>query len=110
MRRATVSESLLLSLVGGALEVLFAVWGVDLLSTVLPNTLPNVEAGTEIVRPAIGVDARGPFFALFISTGAALIFGLIPALHAARTDVNEALQEGGRTSSPSLQLRLGRGD
>jgi putative ABC transport system permease protein len=97
-----LSESLLLSLVGGTLGVFFAVWGVDLLSAVLPNTLPMAEAGAEIVRPAIGVDARALVFALLISTGAALIFGLIPALHAAGADVNDALKAGGRTSSPSL--------
>ena len=75
-----LSESLLLSLMGGALGVFFAVWGVDLLSAVLPATLPMAEAGAEIVRPAIAVDARALAFALLISTGAALIFGLIPAL------------------------------
>jgi len=97
-----LSESLLLSLAGGALGVCFAVWGVDLLSAVLPNTLPMADAGAEIVRPAIGVDARALAFALLISTGAALIFGLIPALHAAGADVNDALKSGGRASSPSL--------
>jgi putative ABC transport system permease protein len=97
-----LSESLLLSLAGGALGVCFAVWGVDLLSAVLPNTLPMAEAGAEIVRPAIGVDARALAFALLISTGAALVFGLIPALHAARADVNDALKAGGRTASASV--------
>jgi putative ABC transport system permease protein len=100
--RQILGESLLLSLMGGALGVFFAVWGVDLLSAVLPNTLPMAEAGAEIVRPAIGVDGRALVFALLISTGAALIFGLIPALHAAGADVNDALKAGGRTSSPSL--------
>jgi len=97
-----LSESLLLSLMGGALGVFFAVWGVDLLSAVLPGTFPMAEAGAEIVRPAIGVDARALVFALAISTGAALIFGLIPALYAAGADVNEALKAGGRTSTSSL--------
>jgi putative ABC transport system permease protein len=97
-----LSESLLLSLIGGALGVFFAVWGVDLLSAALPGTLPMAEAGAEILRPAIAVDARALAFALLISTGAALIFGLIPALYVARADVNEALKAGGRTSSPSV--------
>jgi len=97
-----LSESLLLSLMGGALGVFFAVWGVDLLSAVLPATLPMAEAGAEIVRPAIGVDARALAFALLISTAAALIFGLIPALYVAGADVNDALKAGGRTSSPAL--------
>jgi putative ABC transport system permease protein len=96
-----LSESLLLSLLGGALGVFLAVWGVDLLSAVLPGTLPMAEAGAEIVRPAIGVDGRALAFAMLISTGAALIFGLIPALYVAHADVNDALKAGGRTSSPS---------
>jgi putative ABC transport system permease protein len=94
-----LSESLLLSLIGGALGVFFAVWGVDLLSAVLPGTLPMAEAGAETLRPAIGVDAHALVFALLISTGAALIFGLIPALYVASADVNDALKAGGRTSS-----------
>ncbi|MGA2589696.1 MAG: ABC transporter permease, partial [Bryobacteraceae bacterium] len=96
-----LSESLLLSFAGGALGVLFAVWGVDLLSAALPSTLPMAEAGAEIVRPVIGVDARALGFALLISIGAALIFGLIPALYVAGADVNDALKAGGRTSSQS---------
>ncbi len=94
-----LSESLLLSLAGGALGVLFAAWGVELLSAALPNTLPMADAGAEIMRPAIGVDGRALIFALLVSTVAALIFGLIPALHAARADVNDALKTGGRTAS-----------
>jgi putative ABC transport system permease protein len=96
-----LSESLLLSLVGGALGVFFAVWGVGLLSAALPGTLPMAEAGAEIVRPVISVDIRALAFALLISTGAALIFGLIPALYVARANVNDALKAGGRTSAPS---------
>jgi putative ABC transport system permease protein len=96
-----LSESLLLSFVGGALGLLFAVWGVALLGAFLPGTLPMAEAGTEIVRPAIAVDARALVFALLVSTGAALTFGLIPALHAAGADVNEALKADGRTASAS---------
>lgn len=97
-----LGEGLLLSLVGGTLGVLLAVWGVDLLSAVLPNTIPMAEAGAEALRPAIGVDPRALAFALLISTGAALIFGLIPALRAAGADVNDALKAEGRASSPSL--------
>ncbi|MGA3205615.1 MAG: ABC transporter permease [Bryobacteraceae bacterium] len=102
-----LSESLLLSLLGGVLGVFFAVWGVDLLSAALPATLPMVDAGAEIVRPAIGVDARALAFALLISIGAALIFGLIPALRAAGADVNDALKTGGRMSSSSSSSSAG---
>jgi putative ABC transport system permease protein len=96
-----LSESLVLSLMGGALGVLFASWGVELLTAALPATLPMAEAGAEIVRPAIAVDGRALVFALAISTAASLLFGLIPALYVAGADVNDALKAGGRTSSPS---------
>jgi len=96
-----LSESVLLSLIGGALGVFFAVWGVSLLNAVLPNTLPMTDAGAEIVRPAVGVDARALTFALLISIGAALIFGLIPALYASGANVNDALKATGRSSSAS---------
>jgi putative ABC transport system permease protein len=96
-----LSESLVLSLMGGALGVLVASWGVELLTAALPATLPMAEAGAEIVRPAIAVDGRALVFALAISTAAALIFGLIPAFYVAGADVSGALKAGGRTSSPS---------
>ena len=97
-----LSESLLLSLVGGALGVWFALWGVDLLTRMLPGTMPLPDAGAEVVRPAISVDTRVLGFALLASVAAALVFGLIPALYAAGANVNEALKAGGRTSSESL--------
>ncbi len=101
-----LNESMLLSIMGGALGVFFAIWGVDLLSAILPNTLPSSDAGAEFVRPAINVDARALAYALAISIGAALIFGLIPALRAGTADVNEALKAGGRTSSSSIGTRV----
>ena len=96
-----LGESLLLSLLGGALGVYLASWGVDLLNAVLPKTLPLPEGGAEILRPAIGVDSRALIFALLVSAVAALVFGLIPALFVGRADVNDALKVGGRTSSAS---------
>ena len=100
------SESLLLSLLGGALGVYLASWGVDVLNAVLPRTLPLADAGAEVLRPAITVDTRALIFALLISIGAALAFGLIPALFVGRTDMHEALKVGGRASSGST-ARMG---
>jgi putative ABC transport system permease protein len=96
-----LGESLLLSLIGGTLGILLASWGVDLLGAVLPATVPMPEGGAEIVRPAIAVDSHALMFALLISTGAAMIFGLMPALYAAGADVNDVLRSGGRTSYSS---------
>ncbi len=93
-----LGESLVLSLLGGALGVFLAVWGVDVLNAVLPATLPMAEAGAEVLRPAVAVDARVLIFALMVSVGASVIFGMIPALYVARQDVNEGLKTGGRTA------------
>jgi putative ABC transport system permease protein len=76
------------------------------LSAILPTTLPITDAGAEIVRPAISVDGRALAFAVLISIAAALIFGLLPALRAARADVNDALKAGGRTSSSPVGTRV----
>lgn len=96
------NESLLVSLVGGALGVLVANWGVAILRVVMPATLPLPDAGAEVLRPAISVDARVLGFALLVSVFAGLAFGLIPALYTAGANVNDALKAGGRTSSESL--------
>ena len=101
-----LNESLVLSVMGGALGVFFAVWGVELLSSVLPGTLPLADAGAEIVRPAIAVDGRALAFATLISMVAALVFGLIPALRAAGADVNDALKAGGRSSSSAVRTQV----
>jgi putative ABC transport system permease protein len=97
-----LNESLLLSLTGGALGVFFAMWGVDVLTRLVPAKLPLPDAGTEVLRPAISMDTRVLGFALLVSIASALIFGLIPALYAAATNVNEALKASGRTSSESF--------
>jgi putative ABC transport system permease protein len=93
-----LTESLLLSLTGGVVGVCFALWGADLLSAILPATVPMMDAGAEVLRPAINVDGRALAFALLVSTAAALVFGLIPALYSGRADVNQALKAGGRDS------------
>ena len=86
---------MLLSLLGGVLGVFVAAWGVGILSAILPGTIPMAEAGAEIVRPPINVDARALVFALVISTGAALIFGLLPALYVAAADVERGVEGRG---------------
>ncbi|MGH9837616.1 MAG: ABC transporter permease [Blastocatellia bacterium] len=88
--RQLLTESLLLAASAGALALLLAVWGVDLLRTILPDNLPR--AGE------IGVDVRVFGFTLVVSLLTGILFGLVPALQASRTDLNETLKEGGRSS------------
>jgi putative ABC transport system permease protein len=87
--RQVVIECLPLGLIGGLLGVLLAVWGIDLLSSLLPASLPRGNA--------IGVNSRVLIFTFALALLTILIFGLLPALQAARSDVRESLNEGGRS-------------
>jgi predicted permease len=92
LTRWMCSESLLLSLTGGAIGVLLAFWSVDLADSALRG-LPR---GSEIA-----VDGRVLAFSLAVSIAAGLVFGLIPASVAARQSPVEALKGGGRGATVS---------
>ncbi len=80
-------ESLLLSLAGGALGLGLAFAGVSALLRLAPPNLPRLEE--------IHVDTAALLFNLAVSLGAAGLFGLWPALRAARVDLHDALKQGG---------------
>jgi predicted permease len=86
--RQLVTESLLLALCAGALGFLLAYWGSSALVALAPADLPRVSE--------ISVDRRVLAFTLGTSIVTSLLFGLAPALSAARVDSSEALKQGGR--------------
>jgi putative ABC transport system permease protein len=89
--RQLLTESLLLAVMGGALGLLLAVWGIDLLVAGRPADIPRLDSTS--------VDAGVLAFTFLISVGTGLLFGLAPALQISRTNVSEALKESGRTST-----------
>ena len=91
--RQMLTETMLLALIGGAVGLLLAQWGVDLLLAMKPANLPRLSE--------IGIDMRVLAFTLAISLATGLLFGLVPALSATRLNLNEALKEGGRSSTGS---------
>lgn len=84
--RQLLTESAVLGLMGGALGVCLAYWGVRGLSSILPADLPR---GHEI-----HVDGWMLGFALLLSAGASVVFGLAPALFAAGSNVQASLKDG----------------
>ena len=100
LARQLLTESALLGVLGGAVGLLLALWGIDVLPAVNPASVPR--AGE------IGVDGRALAFTLVVSLATAALFGLAPAVQASRGDVGEALKEGGRgitAGSPRQRFR-----
>jgi putative ABC transport system permease protein len=86
--RQLLTESLLLSTVGGAIGLLLSLWLTKLLISVSPPNSPRFDE----IRP----DVRVFLFTLALAVVTGLIFGLAPALQASRINLNERLKEGGR--------------
>jgi putative ABC transport system permease protein len=89
--RQLLSESLVLGMVGSALGLLFAVWGVDLMVTALPNEVPY--------WIHFDFDWRVFSFALGVGALSSVLFGLLPAFQASNPRLVDALKEGGRTGA-----------
>jgi putative ABC transport system permease protein len=87
--RQLFAESVVLGMVGSAVGLLFAVWGVDLMVTALPNEVPY--------WIHFDFDWRVFSFALGIGAFSSLLFGLLPAFQASNPRLVDALKEGGRT-------------
>jgi len=100
--RQLLTESLLLSVVGGAAGLLIAYWGVDALISFLPEAQLNALPFLKSLRIDGGILAFS--FGLSLLTG--IVFGLAPALQSSRLDLNEVLKEGGRKSSGGAGHRL----
>lgn len=88
-----LTESLLLSALGGALGLGLAVWFKNFL-------LRQVPASITLPRH-VEIDSGVLIFTLAITFFAAVLFGLAPALHATRSGMREGMQEGGRSGTAS---------
>jgi len=95
--RQLLTESVLLSLIGGTIGLMLARWGVDLILYVSPDAIPRSRE--------IGLDWSVLAFTVGISFLTGILFGLIPAIQAGEVDVHETLKESGRGTSGRQWLR-----
>jgi predicted permease len=91
-------ESVLLALISGVLGLALSLAGIRLFAAALEGVgMPYWIHFT--------LDGRVFFFLSLIALGTGFLFGLAPALHVSKTDINEALKEGGRSISGALRAR-----
>jgi predicted permease len=95
--RQLLSESLLLALIGGALGLLLAVFGIKLLAGMVMGQLP------QMLRPELDLNVLA--FSILIACGCGLLFGLLPALRASKPDLNHVLKETERGAQSASKRR-----
>jgi predicted permease len=93
--RQLLTESMLLSLGGGLLGFLVAIWLTPLLVSFIPESVPRIHE--------VNVDLRVLGFAFLVSAISGLVFGLAPALQASRVNLNESLKDAARGVTGSLR-------
>jgi predicted permease len=98
MVRLLFSEALMLAVVGGALGLLLSFLVIDGLKLILPPTIPRIDQ--------IRVDRWALGFAMGASVFTALVFGMIPALLASRTNLASNVKEGGYATLAPAKERL----
>jgi len=90
--RQVLTESVLVSLAGGAFGVLATLWGLNAIATSVPVEVRAFIPGFGALR----MDGRALAFAALAAVGSGVLFGLIPAFAAVRLDVHGSLKEGAR--------------
>jgi putative ABC transport system permease protein len=90
--RQLLTESVVLAALGGALGLLLAFWGIDVLRSLRPDGLPRLES--------IRLDTAVLLFTAGVAVVTGLVFGTAPAIMASRPRISETLKEGGRGVSP----------
>lgn len=95
--RQLLTESILLALGGAALGLLLASWGTRTALSLLPVQLPRAEG--------IRLDSHVLIFTVVVSVLAGVLFGLVPALRMAQSNVHDRLREGGRAMSSHQRVQ-----
>jgi putative ABC transport system permease protein len=95
LTRQLLVESILLSLAGAALGLVFAQWDIAMILAHMPPDVARFIAGWK----TISLDGNAFLFTLGIAVASGVLSGIVPSLLSSRTNLNETLREGGRGSS-----------
>jgi putative ABC transport system permease protein len=96
--RQLLTESLMIAALGGVTGLLIGIWVMDGLLALAPTDAPRIGD--------VRLNSTVLIFTLCVSALTGLLFGLLPALHASRVDLNTALKEGGRAIAGSSRERM----
>ncbi|HEY0321329.1 MAG TPA: ABC transporter permease [Pyrinomonadaceae bacterium] len=95
--RQLLTESILLSTLGGVVGLMLAWWGIELLTVFSPRDLVSLDK--------ISINPTVLIFTTAVSFLTGIIFGIAPALEATRLNTSEMLKEGGKTIGGSPRVR-----
>lgn len=96
--RQMLAESLLLSLAGGAIGLLLAVWGIKAMVPLAPENIQRVQK--------YGLDWNVAGFTVVVTLATGVIFGLAPVLHAWKLNLTDSLRRAGRGGSAGMSSRV----
>ena len=99
--RQLLTESLLLSLCGGALGIFICLFSMRWIHILGTKSIPRLQD--------VGIDGRVLLFTLLLSVASGILFGLVPALRVSRLDVNSTLKDASRGSAGTSAV-WGRGN
>jgi predicted permease len=100
--RQFLTESLLLSAIGGAIGLVLAFFVTDFLVATFPKNISNLNVP---LISKIPIDARVFAFTFSIVALAGILFGLFPVLHAVRRDVSDNMHDAGRSLTATVRER-----
>jgi putative ABC transport system permease protein len=96
--RQLLTESLVLSLVGGGLGLLSSLWGTSFLDKISPGNIPRSKE--------ITVDGKVLAFTFLAAVVSGLVFGLAPAIQASHPNLQETLKESGRGAAVGFRRQV----
>jgi predicted permease len=107
--RQLLTESVVLALAGGVLGFLIGAWGVRALIAIAPGNLPHISDSLQSSTAVSALDWRVLGFTLAVSIATGILFGLFPAVHVSRLDVNSALKDSSGRSGTGHHQNRARG-